>query len=99
MSPSLALEAVAREWVSRLIQVLPLQRCHVVVEMPHKHQQHGTPFQVHITLSIPGHTVSITRGAQPEYRDPFRALSDAFRAARRGLLEFVAQRRDARPVI
>ncbi len=98
-SPSLALEATVREWVSRLVQVLPLQRCHVVVEMPHAHHQHGSEFQVHITLSIPGHTVSITRGARPEYRDPYRALADAFRAARRGLLDFVAQRRDARPAL
>ena len=97
MSVSAALEASIRDWATRLEHVLPIQRCTVVVEMPHKHRQHGTPFQVHLTVSIPGHDVAVTRGGRAEYQDPYLAVSDAFRAARRQLLDFTGQRRDARP--
>lgn len=97
MTPSDTLEAWIREWAAKLEHVHPIQRCTAVVEIPHKHQRHGTPFQVHLTISIPGHEVSVTRGSRAEYQDPYLAVADAFRAARRELIEFVAQRREARP--
>lgn len=97
MTPSPALDATIREWAARIDHVLPIQRCSVVVERPTKHHRHGAPFHVHVTISIPGHTVSVTRGGRAEYQDPFLAVGDAFRAVRRQLLEFVAQRREARP--
>ncbi len=97
MTPSPALEATVRDWASRLDHVLPLQRCSVVVEMPHKHHHKGTPFSVHVSITIPGHSVSVSRGGHAEYQDPYLAVGDAFRAARRELLDFVAQRREARP--
>jgi ribosome-associated translation inhibitor RaiA len=97
MQTSSGLEASIRDWAQRLDHALPIQRCTVVVEMPHKHRKHGTPFQVHVTVSIPGHDVAITRGDRAEYQDPYLAVADAFRAARRQLLDFIAQRREARP--
>jgi hypothetical protein len=99
MQTSSGLEASIRDWAQRLEHALPLQRCKVVVEMPHKHRHTGTPFQVHLTVSIPGHDVAVTRGERPEYQDPYLAVADAFRAARRELLEFIAQRREARPTL
>ena len=97
MAPSAALEHAIREWAAKLDEVLAIQRCAVVVELPHKHRRHHMPFQVHLSISIPGHHVSVTRGSRAEYQDPYLAVADAFRAARRQLLDFVAQRRDARP--
>jgi len=97
MEPSPALDQSVREWARRLDHVLPLQRCTVVVEAPRAHHRHGTPFQVHLSITIPGHNIAVTHGDRPEYQDPYLAVSDAFRAAKRQLLEFVAQRRDARP--
>lgn len=99
MTPSAALEAAVRDWANRLDHVLPLQRCAVVVEMPHRHHRHGAPFQVHVSITIPGHNVSVSRGGRAEYQDPYLAVGDAFRAARRELLDFVAQRREARPTV
>lgn len=99
MTPSPALDLKVREWVGKLEHVVPIQRCTVVVETPHKHQRHGTPFQIHLSIAIPGHQVTVTRGARAEYQDPYLAVSDAFRAARRELLAFVEQRRDARPSV
>lgn len=96
MTPSPGLESAIREWTAKLEHVVPIQRCTVVVETPHKHQ-HQAPFQVHLSITIPGHNMSVTRGDRAEYHDAYLAVSDAFRAARRELVEFVAQRRDARP--
>jgi hypothetical protein len=96
MTPSPALETAIREWALRIEHVLPLQRCAVVIEMPHKHRRHGLPFQVHLSMTIPGHSVSVTRG---QAREPYLAVADAFRAARRQLLDFVSQRREARPAV
>ncbi len=97
MTPSPALEHVIHEWATKLDDVLAIQRCAVVIELPHKHRTRHAPFQVHLSISIPGHHVSVTRGGRAEYQDPFLAVADAFRAARRQLLDFVAQRREARP--
>lgn len=99
MTTSPALESAIREAVGKLEDVVSIQRCAVVVQRPHKHQRNHTPFTVHLSITIPGHNVSIARGGSVEYQDPYLAVADAFRAARRELLDFVAQRRDARPPI
>lgn len=95
MTPSGALETAIRNWTTKLVHVLPIQHCEVVVETPH--HRTGTPFQIQLTMTIPGHEVSVTRGDRVEYQDPYLAVADAFRAARRELLELVAARPDARP--
>jgi ribosome-associated translation inhibitor RaiA len=98
MTPSAGLETFIGDWAARLERVLPLQRCTVVIEHPHNHHRHGTPFQIHLSISIPGREIAVSHAARAEHEDPYRAVSDAFRAARRQLLDFVAQRREARPL-
>jgi ribosome-associated translation inhibitor RaiA len=96
MDRSAALEAWIHAWVTKLEHVTPLQRCTVIVEVPHKHRRRNAPFQVHVTLATPDHELSVTRGAREEYEDPYLAVADAFRAARRQLVDFVGQRREVR---
>lgn len=86
LPPSPGLELMVRDWTRTLVQVLPIQRCAVVIET-----SDDLPFHVHLAISIPGHRVSVTRGADNRYRDPYLAIADVFRAARRELLDRVEQ--------
>lgn len=94
MERSEALEVWIQEWVGKLEQLSTIDNCHVTVEMPHKHQRHHT-FRVQVTVTIPGHTIAVCR---PTFDDAYVAIAEAFRTVRRQLLDFLAQRRDARPV-
>jgi hypothetical protein len=96
MAPSGALEASINEWISKLEHITPVQRCGVVIEMPHKHHRHGPKFRVRLDVAVPGRSISVSR---PEHDSAHLAVADAFRAARRQLVEFLATRRDARPAV
>ena len=92
MPPSPALQAAAERWVARLEQVSDrIVGCHVTIEKPHRHHLHGSPFQVHIVLAIPGAHIAVSN--QPN-ADAYVALADAFRAARRQLLDHAGAQRD-----
>jgi len=85
MDPSPALETAAQRWFTRLTHVSNrIVACHVSVEHPHKHQSHGSPFHINIVLTVPGAQLAVTNQA---HEDAHVALADAFRAARRQLLE------------
>ena len=85
MPPSPALQAAAERWVARLEQVFDrIVGCHVAIEKPHRHHLHGSAFQVNIKLAIPGASIAVTNQLN---EDAYVALADAFRAARRQLLE------------
>jgi ribosome-associated translation inhibitor RaiA len=96
MPPSPSLQAAAERWVARLEQVSDrIVGCHVSIEKPHRHHLHGSPFQVHIVLSVPGAHIAVSN--QPNL-DAYVALADAFRAARRQLLDHAdAQRGFVKP--
>jgi hypothetical protein len=98
MRSSPALIASIEAWARKLDDVFTLQRCAVVIEKPHKHLRHGAPFLVHLDITIPGHEVAVSHGSHSQ-RDPYLAVSDAFRAARRQLLDFTTSRREARPAV
>ena len=87
MAPSPALQAAAERWMARLEQVSDrIVGCHVSIEKPHRHHLHGSPFQVNIVLVVPGANIAVSN--QP-HEDAYIALADAFRAARRQLLDHV----------
>lgn len=91
MPPSASLQAAAERWVGRLEQVHDrIVACHVTIERPHRHHLHGAPFQVHIAVTIPGANLAVSHQSS---KDAYVALGDAFRAARRQLLDHVGQRR------
>jgi ribosome-associated translation inhibitor RaiA len=89
--PSPSLQAAAERWVARLEQVHDrIVGCHVFIEKPHRHHHHGSPFQVNIVLSIPGAQIAVSN---QQNEDPYVAVADAFRAARRQLLDHVNAQR------
>lgn len=100
MPPSPALTDAINEWAAKLEKVFPLQRCAVTVEMPHKHQRQGRAFHVTVAITVPGHEIAVSRDSgKTIHEDAHLAVADAFRAARRQLIDFAAARRDARPVL
>lgn len=90
MDASAALEAdVLRrtEWLERFHPTI--MGCRVVIEAPHRHHKQGTPFRVRIDITVPGAEIVVGRDP-PEHRahaDVYVAVRDAFRAARRKLLD------------
>ena len=96
MPHSVAAEMSARRWIERLRRVSDdILRCSVVVEIPHHHQQRDPLFHVRIELLVPDQTLAVTRdpGDAANHDDVYVAISDAFRAARRRLQQYVALRR------
>jgi ribosome-associated translation inhibitor RaiA len=96
MDASPAMEARIRELVTRLDRFSThIMRCHVTVEAPHQHHQQGNLFNVRIDIAAPRRQISIRRtGARDSsHEDPYIALRDAFRAARRRLQEYERDRR------
>jgi len=96
MDPSAALEARIRKLAARLDRFSEhILRCRVVVEpLPH-HSHHGALYEIHIDITLPGEEIAI-RHAHPAdhaHEDPYVALRDAFRAARRRLEDHERKRR------
>jgi ribosome-associated translation inhibitor RaiA len=97
MATSPALVATINHWAAKLDAQFAIQRCAVTFEQPHKHRQHGVDFTIHVTVTIPGHEIAVRRAGSQG--NPYVAVADAFRAARRQLIDVTAQRREARPAI
>ncbi|HJS91568.1 MAG TPA: HPF/RaiA family ribosome-associated protein [Steroidobacteraceae bacterium] len=96
MDPSPALEARIRELASRLDRFSQhIMRCHVIVEPPAHHKHQGFLYDFRIDITLPEEEIAI-RHAHPAdhaHEDPYVALRDAFRAARRRLEDYERQRR------
>lgn len=70
-----------------------LQRCRVVVDLPHRHRKQGDRFRVRIALAVPRHKdLLIEHGPVP---DVHQAIHDAFEVARRRLKAHAERRRGA----
>ncbi|HEX4419817.1 MAG TPA: HPF/RaiA family ribosome-associated protein [Kofleriaceae bacterium] len=99
MTPSPALQAAVERWAERLGQLSRrIVACHVAIEKPHRHHLHGSGFEIHVVLTVPGAQLAAS-GAQ---LDPYVAVADAFRAARRQLVHHVDSQRHfvkARPAV
>ena len=65
-------------------------RCRVVVEVPHRHQNEGILYNVHIDMTVPGAELVVRR--EPN-EDLATAVRDAFDAARRKLEDFASRQR------
>lgn len=98
VDPSPALEARIRELAARFDRFSEhVMRCHVIVEpLPH-HQHQGALYDIRIDITLPDEEIAI-RHAHPAdhaHEDPYVALRDAFRAARRKLEDYERKRRGA----
>jgi len=96
MEPSPALEARIRELAQRLEKFSDqIMHCHVIVEAPHQHQRQGGLFEVRMDITVPDSQIAIRRShpIHHAHEDPYVALRDAFRAARRKLEDYERVRR------
>ena len=95
MDPSPAVNDWIERWAERLHRAFErIEHCAVVVEIPHRHQQRGRTFQVHLHITVARRTIAITRDHGHE--SAYVAVADAFRAARRELLDLARIRRDVK---
>jgi len=96
MDRSPALEARIRELAARFDRFSEhIMRCHVIIEpLPH-HQHQGALYDFRIDITLPGAEIAIrhARPADHAHEDPYVALRDAFRAARRKLEDYERKRR------
>ncbi len=70
--------------------------CRVSVGAPHRHHRQGEPFDVRIEIGVPGERIVVGGGAsdeEPAHTDPYVALHDAFKVARRRLQDHASRRR------
>jgi ribosome-associated translation inhibitor RaiA len=96
MLPSPAVEVAISRWVDRLERVYDrIQRCHVWIDQPHRHQRQGARFQVRIALSVPGREIAVVHdpGRSDVHDSIYPAIADAFGAVRRQLQEHAQIRR------
>ena len=91
MTPSPAVEEAIHRWVDHLAQVSNrITRCDVILEVPHRHHQRGRTFHARIELAVPGRIIVAARDpGHPAHENAFVAVADAFRAAKRQLLDFI----------
>ena len=96
MERSDTLDAHIREEVDKLETVYDrITRCHVTVDLPHRHQRHGKHFTVRVELSIPNDTIVIARDPANDTtaEEPYAAVNEAFDLARRQLQSHVDRMR------
>ena len=96
MLSSPAVEVAVARWVSRLEHVYDrIQRCHVWIDLPHRHQRLGARFQVRIALSVPGREIAVVHdpGRSDVHDNVYPAIADAFGAVRRQLQDYAQIRR------
>ncbi len=90
MEPSPAIEADVLRRITWLERFYPkIMGCRVVVEAPHRHRRQGKLYRVSVDLTVPGAELVVGRNP-PEHQahaDAYVAIRDAFRSARRALLD------------
>lgn len=88
-------EAEVRARAAELERFDRITSCRVLIEAPHRRQQKGQHYHVRIDLTVPGREIVVKRDpTQPRsHEDPYLAIRDAFRAARRQVQDYVRERR------
>jgi ribosomal subunit interface protein len=85
LEPSPAIEAVVREKAAKLDQFRgDLMSCRVTIELAHRHQHQGYPFEVRIDATMSGRELCVDR---VQNEDVHAALRDAFDGMRRQIEE------------
>lgn len=96
MDRSEVIAAAIASRIARLSRLAPdLLRCAVVVERPHRQHRHGNLYQVTIHLTLPRGKVVVGTEADRDHahEDVMVAVVDAFRAARRAVVEWARAHR------
>ena len=88
ISPSPALSAHVEKRAAKLDTFFDrIVKCHVVVEIPHRHSKHGKKFHVRIDLHVPGKELVVSKNPDEAMEDIHAAIDDAFADAERVLEE------------
>lgn len=93
---SAALETRIRKLAARLGRFSQhILRCHLVIERRSRRARQGALYDIHLHIALPGQEVSVTHShiADAGHEDPYVALTDAFRTARRRLEDYERRRR------
>jgi ribosomal subunit interface protein len=96
MGPSEAIDAKVRERAEKLEKYYEhLMSCRVVVELHHRHRQHGNLYHVRVDLKVPDGELVASRepGEHHAHEDVYVAIRDAFDAIRRQLEDYIRRRR------
>lgn len=96
MDTSPALEARIRELVGRFERFSDnILRCHIIIEPLSGHSRQGALYEFRIALTLPDQEIAVcrTHPVDRAHEDPYVALRDTFRAARRKLQEYERKRR------
>ena len=93
--PSTAIEEYVRKRASKLDTFFDrILRCRVVVDVPHRHHQHGKRYQVRIDIAVPGDELVVTRNPDNlVHEDMYACIDDAFDSAQRLLQDYARRRR------
>ena len=90
------IEADVRKRATRLEMYCRLLRsCRIVIDVPHRHHQHGNRFRLHIELVVPDEAIAVTRDAPltAPARDLALVIREAFDVARRRLQDYTRRHR------
>lgn len=78
-------EAAVLRWVARIEHLHErMTRCEVVIDQPHRRHRQGNEFEVRVVIEAPGIELAVSHALR---EDIYIAIADAFRAARRQLIE------------
>jgi len=100
MSPSESLETMIRGHVDKLERRFGhMIGCRVSIEALHRQHRTGNIFEVHVTMSVPGRDLAVSREpnrAKERYAHPDvrTSIRDAFEAAERQLESYKGKMRD-----
>jgi len=98
MDPSPAIESLIRQRSSRMERFNGrIIRCHVVVDVPHRHGRKGNQYAVHLDITTPTGPIVISRdpGVEGAHAEVDVAVRDAFDAATRRLEDEARRHRAA----
>lgn len=88
MSSSPSVDALITERTNKLERFSDrIVRCHVIIDVPHRHQRQGRHFSVHVDVTTPLGSIVVTRDPPPDSdpRELATVVRDAFDAAARQL--------------
>jgi ribosome-associated translation inhibitor RaiA len=70
-----------------------ITKCHVAVDIPHRHHEDGNRISVRIDMTVPGEELVVTHNSRKDIRV---VIGKAFEIARRQLREYASRRRAPR---
>ena len=96
MSSSPSVDALISERTNRLERFSDrIVRCHVIIDVPHRHHRQGRHFSVHVDVTTPLGSIVVTRdpSSDSEPRELAALVREAFDAAARQLEEETRRQR------